>query len=164
VPEKYITDKNWYQNYWQYWLDQNPPHKPTYNPEAPRSISNILEFPWKQGTWGELAPPANFGTVLSSSFVDLRRVHCVYLHSLDIGNNFSMAPRGVRTCIGVIPVTQGYGGMTVWLGNSNANDFIEPCTRTLKRISFELRTARGDLINLQGGHWTLVLAIGPRPV
>ena len=47
---------------------------------------------------------------------------------------------------------------------SKVNDFIEPATRTLKRLSFELRTARGDLINLQGGHCTLVLAIGPRPI
>jgi hypothetical protein len=54
--------------------------------------------------------------------------------------------------------------MTIWLGNSNVNDFIQPATRSLKRLSFELRTARGDLINLQGGHWTAVFAIGPRPV
>ena len=88
----------------------------------------------------------------------------IYLRSLNIGNMASMAPRGIRTCIAVIPVTQGYGGRTVWTGNSNVNDFIEPATRTLKRLSFEIRTSRGDLINLQGGHWTAVFAIGPRPV
>ena len=153
-----------FQNYWKYWLDQNPPNKPKYNIDDPRNISNVIEFPWKHDTWGEPAPPANFGTVMSSSFVDLRRVHCVYLHSLDIGNMSSTAPNGTRTVIAIIPVTQGYGGMTVWLGNSNVNDFIEPATRTLKRITFELRTARGDLIDLQGGHWTAVFAIGPRPV
>ena len=124
----------------------------------------MLEFPWKHGTWGEPAPKANFGTVFSSSFVDLRRVHAIYLHSFDIGNFSSMAPRGDRTTIAVIPVTQGYGGMTVWLGNSNVNDFIEPATRTLKRLTFEIRTSRGDKINLHGGHWTAVFAIGPRPV
>ena len=124
----------------------------------------MFEFPWKHDTWGEPAPAANFGTVFSSSFVDLRRVHAVYLHSLDICNMSSMAPRGIRTCIAVIPVTQGYGGMTVWTANSTANDFIEPATRTFKRLSFELRTARGDPINLQGGHWTAVFAMGPRPV
>jgi hypothetical protein len=102
--------------------------------------------------------------VFSSSVVDLRRVHAIYLHSLDIGNFASMAPRGDRTTVADIPVTQGYGGMTVWLGNSNVNDFIEPATRTLKRLSFEIRTSRGDKINLQGGHWTAVFAIGPRPV
>ena len=84
--------------------------------------------------------------------------------ALDIGNMSSMAPRGTRTCIAVIQVTQGYGGMTVWTGNSNVKDFIEPAIRTLKRLSFELRTARGDLVNLQGGHWTAVFAIGPRLV
>ena len=164
VPEKYLRDPSWYQNYWEYWLDQNPPNKPTYSVENPRSICNVLEFPWKHDTWGEPAPPANFGTVMSSSFVDLRRAHAIYLHSLDIGNMSSMAPRGIRTCIAVIPVTQGYGGITVWLGNWNVNDFMEPATRTLKRLSFEIKTARGDPINLQGGHWTAVFAIGPRPV
>ena len=124
----------------------------------------MLEFLWKHDTWGEPAPKSNFGTVFSSSFVDLRRVHAIYLHALDFGNMSSMAPRGDWTTIAVIPVTQGYGGTTQWLGNSNVNDFIEPATRTLKRMTFEIKTARGDLINLQGGHWTAVFAIGPRPV
>ena len=58
VPEKYLRDKSWYANYWQYWLNQNPPAKPTYNVDNPRSICNVLEFPWKHDTWGEPAPPA----------------------------------------------------------------------------------------------------------
>jgi hypothetical protein len=94
----------------------------------------------------------------------MRRVHCIYLPSLDIGNMASIAPRGIRTVIAVVPVTAGYGGMTVWTGNSNVNDFIEPCTRSIRRLSFEIKTSRGDIINLQGGHWTAVFAIGPRPL
>ena len=76
----------------------------------------------------------------------------------------SIAPRGIRTCIAVIPVTAGYGSLTVWLGNSNTNDYIEPCTRSLRRINFKLKTSQGDIINLQGGHWMAVFAIGPRPL
>ena len=111
VPEKFLRDPSWYQSYWLYWNNQNPPNKPTYNTENPRSISNVLEFPWKHDTWGEPPPAANFGTVFSSSFVDLRRVHAIYLHSLDIGNMSSMAPRGIRTCIAVIPGLRGDDGM-----------------------------------------------------
>ena len=51
------------------------------------------------------------------------------------------------------PVTQGYAGMTIWTGKSIANDFIEPCTRSIRRLSFVIRTSRGDIVNLQGGHW-----------
>ena len=51
-------------------------------------------------------------------------MHALYIHSLDIGNMASMAPRGIKTVVAVIPVTQGHGGMTLWTGNSNANDFM----------------------------------------
>ena len=74
-----------------------------------------------------------------------------------------MGPMGIRTCIAVMPVTQPYGGMTIWQGSGNAHDFIEPATRSLKRMSFEVRSFRNDIINFQGGHWTAVFVIGTRP-
>ena len=70
---------------------------------------------------------------------------------------------GIRTCIAVMPVTQPYGGMMTWQGSGNAHDFIEPATRALKRMSFEVRSFRNDIINFQGGHWTAVFVIGTRP-
>ena len=71
----------------------------------------------------------------------------------------SIAPRGIRTCLAVIPVTAGYGALTVWTESSNVNNYIEPATRALRRINFEIKTSRGDRIDLQGGHWTAVFAI-----
>jgi len=47
-----------------YWNspERNPGSKPTYDPENLRSISNIVEFPWKYKSWGTPAPAVNWGT------------------------------------------------------------------------------------------------------
>ena len=74
-----------------------------------------------------------------------------------------MGPRGIRTCIAVIPVVSGYGQMTVFQGNGNPHDYIEPATKSLKRLSFELQSVRGDVINMRGGHWIAVFVLGLRP-
>ena len=166
VPANYIGDNGWYKNDWLFFGNpsRNTGSKPTYDPANPRSTTNLRNFPWAVGTWGTQAGLTMRGTVFSSTFVDMRRVHAIYLHSLDIGNMASIAPRGIRTCLAVIPVTSGYGGMTVWTESSNVNNYIEPATRSIRRISFETKTSGGDIINLQGGDWTAVFAIGPRPL
>ena len=74
-----------------------------------------------------------------------------------------MGPRGIRTCIAVIPVLNGYGQVTYFQGSGNVNDFIEPATKSLKRMSFEIQSVRGDTINMQGGHWIAVFVLGLRP-
>ena len=53
--------------------------------------------------------------------------------------------------------------MTVFQGNGNPNDYIEPATKSLKRLSFELQSVRGDVIDVQGGRWIAVFVIGLRP-
>ena len=49
-------------------------------------------------------------------------------------------------------------------GNGSIHDFIEPATRTLKRLTFEVQSFRGDTINFQGGHWTVAFVISTRPM
>ena len=166
VPDKFIGDPEWYKNKWLFWEDptRNTGARPKYDPNNPRATTNLLDFPWAVGTWGTPAGPNNFGTVFSRTFVDMRRIHCIYLHSLDIGNMATIAPRGIRTCLAVIAVTAGYGALNAWTDTGNTNNCIKPATRSLKRFNFEIRTSRGDKINLQGGHWTAVFAIGPRPL
>ena len=74
-----------------------------------------------------------------------------------------MGPMGIRTYIAVMLVTQLYGGTTIWQGSGNVHDFIEPATRSLKKMTFEVRSFRNDIIDFQGGHWTAVFVIGTRP-
>jgi len=124
-----------------------------YDINAIRSSNDLVEFP------GEPDPD----TTKTSGYVDLRSKHSLCLHSTTIGNLSSMGPMGIRTCVGLFPVTGPYGSMTVYQGSGNVHDYIEPATRSLKRLSFEVRSFRNDIIDFQGGHWTAVFVIGSRP-
>ena len=105
----------------------------------------------------------DFSSNWTSGYVDLRAKHSLCLHSTTIGNMSSMGPMGIRTLIGLFPVTQTYGGMTVYQGSGNIHDFVEPACRCLKRMTFEVHSFRNDIIDFQGGHWTAVFVIGTRP-
>ena len=74
-----------------------------------------------------------------------------------------MGPMGIRICVGFFPVTGPYGSMTIYQGSGNVHDYIEPATRSLKQMSFEVPSFRNDIIDFQGGHWTAVFVIGSRP-
>ena len=128
-------------------------HGPAYNLDSIKSSNDLVEF----------QNDLTLNTTFTSNYVDLRAKHSLCLHSTTIGNLSAMGPMGIRTCIAVMPVTQPYGGMTIWQGSGNIHDFIEPATRSLKRMSFEVRSFRNDIINFQGGHWTAVFVIGTRP-
>ena len=126
---------------------------PAYDFDQLRSSNDMVEFPGYP----------DFSSNWTSGYVDLRAKHSLCLHSTSIGNLSSMGPRGIRTAIAVIPVTQPYGGMTNWSGSGNVHDFIEPATRSLKRISFEVQSFRGEIVKFNGGHWAAVFVIGTRP-
>ena len=57
----------------------------------------------------------------------------------------------MRTCIAVMPVTVGYGSILVYQGSGNPHDYIEPGTRSLRRISLEIRSSSGGYVDFQGG-------------
>ena len=139
-PEFYLT-----------WLVSSGP---AYDKDQLRSSNDLVEF---------LGGGTGVRTSWLSTYVDLRAKRSICLHSADIGNGTSLGPRGIRTCIAVIPVVSGYGQMTVFQGNWNPNDDIEPATKSLKRLSFKLLSVRGDVIDMQGGHWIAVFVIGLRP-
>ncbi len=65
----------------------------------PYSVQSILSFPS-----GSLQL-----SVHTSGFVDLRRIHTLYLHSPSFGAYNSVGPRGERTIIAKIPCPVGYG-------------------------------------------------------
>ena len=77
----------------------------------------------------------------ASTLVDLRSKLAMYLHSTTVGNMGSMGSSGVRTCIAVMPCTVGYGNIFVYQGSGNPHDYIEPGTKSLKRITLEIRSS-----------------------
>ena len=87
------------------------------------------------------------------------------MDSTTIGNMGSMgSTNAMRTCIAVIPVTVGYGGMVVYQGSGNPHDYIESGTRSLRPLSLEIRSSSGDYVDFQGsGRYIAVFVVGTTP-
>jgi len=106
----------------------------------------------------------NGATTHVSNLVDLRSKHAIYLHSTNIGGLQSAgATAQMATCIAVIPCDVSFGGLVNFTGSGNPFDYIDPGTRSLRRITLELRSSKGDLIDTQNGRYICVFVVGNRP-
>ena len=92
-----------------------------------------------------------------SGFVDLRRVHSIFVHSPSFGNYNTVAPGGVRTVLCKIPVEVGYGGLIRWSTSGSSFDYIECGVRSIHLLRLELKDADGNLLDLQGTSFSLTL-------
>jgi hypothetical protein len=101
-------------------------------------------------------PQAN-ATSHVSGFVDLRRVHNIFVHSPSFGNYNTVAPGGVRTALCKVPVEVGYGGLVRWSTGGSGFDYIECGVRSLHLLRLELKDADGNLLDLQGTSFSLTL-------
>jgi len=113
-------------------------------PESP--MSKIVRF-----------PGVGLGPVQTSSFVDLRRCHNIFVHSPSFGNYNAVAPGGIRTCLCKIPVDTGYGGLVRWSTSGSEYDYIECGVRSLHTLRLELRDGEGQLLDLAGTSFSLTL-------
>jgi len=137
------------------WLKKNIPNWTSsggvaYDPQNLRSSNELFSFPGQ-----------DFSAAHTSSFIDLRSVHTLFVHSPSFGNYSCLSPGGVRTAIAKIPCDTAYGGVLHYEHSGSNYDYIDMGSTTLKMLEFELKDARGNLIDLKGGNWsmTLVLAI-----
>jgi hypothetical protein len=112
-------------------------------PESP--LSKVVSFPQVSATSH------------TSGFVDLRRVHNIFVHSPSFGNYNTVAPGGVRTVLCKIPVEVGYGGLVRWSTGGSSFDYIECGVRSLHLLRLELKDADGHLIDLQGTAFSMTL-------
>jgi hypothetical protein len=93
----------------------------------------------------------------TSGFVDLRRVHNIFVHSPSFGNYNTVSPGGVRTALCKIPVEVGYGGLVRWSTGGSSFDYIECGVRSLHLLRLELKDADGNLIDLNGTAFSMTL-------
>jgi hypothetical protein len=93
----------------------------------------------------------------TSGFVDLRRVHNIFVHSPSFGNYNTVSPGGVRTALCKIPVEVGYGGLVRWSTGGSSFDYIECGVRSLHLLRLELKDADGNLLDLQGTAFSMTL-------
>ncbi len=120
-----------------------------FDPTAIASCSDVLAFPNE-----ELASSH------TSSFVDLRGKRTLFIHSPSFGNYSTLAPRGVRAVLCKMPVYVGYGQVMSYAHSGGSHDFVDVGVQSLRVMHFELRDARGNLVDLQGSEWgaTLIFA------
>ena len=111
------------------------------------SVNSIMSFPS-----GNLQL-----SIHTSGFVDLRRVHTLYLHSPSFGAYNSVGPRGERTIIAKIPCGVGYGQLVSYQSSASEHDFIEAGVSGLTTLRLELRDAGGRLLDLHGTHWSATI-------
>jgi hypothetical protein len=126
---------------------------PAYDIANLKSTHELFSFPLVEY-------PQFASTSAQSSYVDLRALHTVYLHSPSFGNGCSIGPGGVRTILLKIPVLAAFGNLITFQSPGYTADLMPVSTRCLRRMQFTLRDSRGNVVDLQGGHisFTIVLS------
>ncbi len=122
---------------------------PNYSNASANSLSSIIAF------------PTGVNQLIShtSTFIDLRRVHSVYIHS-NIGGYQSIGPRGERTILAKVAANTGYGGLVTYNSSASEHDYVDAGTKSLNIIRLELKDSFGRLINMNGGHWSATILFG----
>ena len=121
-------------------------------------VSNSLSFMLADSPLSKIVSfPQVSATIHTSGFVDLRRVHNIFVHSPSFGNYNTVAPGGVRTVRCKIPVEVGYGGLVRWSTGGSSFDYIECGVRSLHLIRLELKDADGNFLDLQSTAFSMTL-------
>ena len=92
----------------------------------------------------------------TSDFVDVRRVHSIYLHC-DFGAHNAVSPTGVRGVLAKVPVLTGYAGLVHHTSSGGEHDFIEAGSHSLSTFKISLHDAAGSALNLRGTSWSATL-------
>ena len=82
----------------------------------------------KNVTFAELLSLISFGgeAVQMTGHIDVRRRHCLYLHSQALANLRALGPGGSRTVLARVPVDSVYGGLITRQHNGHVLD-LQPC-------------------------------------
>ena len=99
-----------------------------------------------------------------SGAIDVRKCHCIYLHSSNITNYKCLGPAGSRSILAKIPVNQGHGGVLVHQHSGHVLDYT-PCGGiTTQTLTFDLRSGDNEPIDLRGGFVSFTLRFAMAPV
>jgi hypothetical protein len=122
-----------------------------YNTKAIKSTNELFQF----------SEQLLFQASHVSKFVDLRSKHSLFLHS-SLGNNDSIGPNGLRSILGMIPITESHGSVVHFEHGGSPFDMTSIGPTMLQRPRFWLRDARNNKVDLQGSHWSasIVFCIG----
>ena len=99
--------------------------------------------------------------VFETGFVNLRPVHNIYVTSPNLGSFDTLGPRGEQNIIKKVPVSSDWG-YVVFDSVVSEHDYIDVSKGYFKTIELVLRDARGNVIELNNGHWSLSIVFSMR--
>lgn len=120
-----------------------------------QSINNVLR--------NTIAQINSSGSPYLSQYVDLFPVRNLYITSPNLGNYNTMSVSGERGIIKKVPVTANYNEMIfdqVVLGS----DYLDCSRQTLSRLEFQLKDVFGNVVDLNGNHWSFSIVFSHFPI
>ena len=81
--------------------------------------------------------------------VNLQPIRNIYMHSSALGNLSNIGPDGSQTVIKKIPVTADFNNY-IFDQTVLYNDYNSCSGQTLKKLDFQFKTAKGEVINFNG--------------
>ena len=100
----------------------------------------------------------------TSGEVDVRNVHTLYVHSNALSNFSSIGPRGSRSVLSRVPVTELSGSVLFKQHSSNLHDIIDCSGKMLRVLDFSVRNSHNQLVDLHGGSLSFEIIFAPLPI
>jgi hypothetical protein len=94
-------------------------------------------------------------TSWTSPFIDIVNHHSVYIHS-SLSSFNTLGCRGESSIIAKVPSSASWGS-TIFHNVSSSVDFVDVGKRNISHISFAIKDAAGNNIDLKGASWSLSL-------
>ena len=140
----------------------------TMNYTTPKSAMSLLGLGARSSENITLFDLLSLGNDLGNTHftgaLDLRANHCIYLHSPSLTNYKVLGPAGSRSCIARIAVNSGYGSILTHQHSGHPLDYI-PCGGvTLRTLSFEVRNANNEVVEMRGGHVSFSIIFNATPL
>ena len=135
------------------------------NPKSAMSLLGLGARSSENITLFDLLSLGNdLGNTHFTGALDLRANHCIYLHSPSLTNYKVLGPAGSRSCIARIAVNNGYGSILTHQHSGHPLDYI-PCGGvTLRTLSFEVRNANNEVVEMRGGHVSFSIIFNATPL
>ena len=91
-----------------------------------------------------------------TAYIDLHATRNLYLTISAVASYNTMSNFKNDVIIKKIPVRANYGQM-IFDGASNGYDYLQLSKRSLRRLDFRLEDSYGNVMNLNGNHWSFSL-------
>jgi hypothetical protein len=114
-----------------------------YDPEKPQDCNEIIGNLEGGNIFHYHPNPMQRGQV------NLQPIRNIYIHSSSLGNLSNIGPDGSQTVIKKIPVIAPPGDY-IFDQTFIANDYNSCSYQTIKKLDFQLKTSKSDIINLHG--------------